>query len=185
MSFRFSDLSTKSFTKSMFGYDTEEVTEFLRTISYEIEKLLKERNVLKEMLREKDVSLLNYKEKDKSLQDTIEVAKEMSKKLKSDTHREAKLILNDAEQKADMIVREARDSLKEIYKEINGLKKSKIQIETNLRALLHAHLNLLDEQIANPTVQTEANNTSTTGNINDSSGENININKTSVSPVSS
>ncbi len=178
-----SSISSKTFNKSMLGYDPYEVSSFLKAISYEVDKLLKERATLKEMIREKDVSLLNYKDKDKSIQDTLEVAKEMSKKLKSDSQREARLIINDAEQKADIIVKEARDSLNDIYKEINNLRKNKIQIETNLRALLHAHLNLLDEQISDKTVRDL--------NINDGTSTTSkttydkDAGKTSVSPVSS
>lgn len=183
MTIGFSELSNKKFTRSMMGYDPVEVTNFVRDISLEIDKLLKERTMLKEMVRERDVSLLNYKEKDKALKDTLEVAKEMSKKLKSDTNREARLIINDAEQNAERIMAEAKDSLKDIYKEIITLKKSKIQIETNLRALLHAHLTLLDDQVTNAVANSEDNtdveNTSETSNYNEEAT------KASVSPISS
>ncbi len=182
MTIGFSDLSNKKFTRSVLGYDPVEVTNFLRDMSLEIDRLYKERTMLKEMIRERDVSLLNYKEKDKTLKDTLEVAKEMSKKLKSDTNREARLIINDAEQKADIIMREARDSLKDIYREINTLRKSKIQIETNLRALLHAHLSLLDEQITTDVANTD---NKSFDNAAENSSYNEQANKASVSPISS
>ncbi|MCB0393695.1 MAG: DivIVA domain-containing protein [Bdellovibrionales bacterium] len=141
------DVAHKSFKKKMMGYDIDEVTEFLHAVADEMEKLIKERNDLKEQLRDKEIRILEYKERDKVLNSTIETAQKMSEKIREETGRESKLILNDAQQKADLITKDARDSLKSVYGEITNLKKTKVQIEANLRALLQAHMQLLDEQM--------------------------------------
>ena len=141
------DIAHKTFNKKMLGYHVEEVLDFLQMVSHEMEALIRENNNLRESLRDKDVQILKHRERDKALKDTIETAQKMSQKIKEESDREGKLIINDAQQKANFIIRDAKDSLKRIYHEISDLKRTKVQIEANLRALLQAHLQLLNEQI--------------------------------------
>ena len=142
------DIAHKTFNKKMIGYHIEEVSEFLQTAAHEMERLIRENNTLKETLRDKEALILKHKEQDKTLKNTIETAQKMSQKIREECDREGKLIINDAQQKADFIIRDAKESLKRIYHEISELKRTKVQIEANLRALLQAHLQLLNEQIS-------------------------------------
>ncbi|MCX7978548.1 MAG: DivIVA domain-containing protein [Bdellovibrionaceae bacterium] len=139
------DITHKSFSKSMFGFDSKEVMEFLHQVASQMEALIHERNALKETLREKEMQILEYKERDKVLKETISTAAQMSEKMKQDAEREAKLIITDAQQKAELITRDSRDSLKKIYNEIAELKKVRLQFEANLKALAQAHLTLLEQ----------------------------------------
>lgn len=154
------DISHKSFKRKAFGLDADEVTDFLKSVAEEMETLIRERNKLKEEIRDKELSLMEYKERDKVLRDTITTAQRMAEKMREDSERESKIILNDAAQKAEMIVRDARDSLKRVYQEITDIKRSKMQFESSLRALVQTHLNLLDTQpesmssVAGPTAAT-------------------------------
>ncbi len=140
------DIAHKQFAKKMMGLNPEEVHHFLQSIAEEMENLSRERNHLKETLREKDLQIHEYRERDKALRDTIATAQKMGEKITQETQREAKLIINDANQQADLIVKDARDSLKRIYQEISDLKKIRIQFDTNMKALLNAHLGLLENQ---------------------------------------
>lgn len=140
------DIAHKQFAKKMMGFSPEEVQEFLQSVAEEMENLSRERNQLKETLREKELQIHEYRERDKALRDTIATAQKMSEKITQETQRESKLIINDANQQAEMIVKDARDSLKRIYQEISDLKKIRIQFDTNMKALLNAHLGLLENQ---------------------------------------
>lgn len=139
------DIAHKSFKKKAFGFDQEEVMEFLRAVADELEDVIRERNSLKEQMREKELSILEYKERDKTLRDTITTAQRMSEKVREDAETEARLILNDANQKADIIVKDARDSLKAVYQEITDIKRAKIQFESHLKALVNTHLKILEQ----------------------------------------
>lgn len=138
------DIAHKQFGKKMMGLDSDEVYSFLQSIAEEMEAVNRERNQLRETLREKELQIHEYRERDKALRDTIATAQKMSEKIAEEASREAKLILNDANQQAEMIVKDARDSLKRIYTEISDLKKIKIQFETNMKALLSAHIQMLE-----------------------------------------
>lgn len=139
------DIAHKTFGRKIGGYDPEEVMDFLRAVSDEMETLIRERNALKESLREKELAISEYRERDELLKSTITTATKMSDKIQSDAEREAKLILHDAEQKADYIQRDARDSLKRIYHDITDLKRIRMQFENNMKALIQSHLTMLDQ----------------------------------------
>src|SRR4051812_11071819 len=139
------DIAHKTFRRKIMGFDADEVTEFLRLVAQELETLIKERNTLKENLREKELSVAEYRERDELLKSTITTATRMSEKIQVDAERESKLILHDANQKADTIVRESRDSLKRIYGDINDLKRVRMQFENNLKALIQSHLTMLEQ----------------------------------------
>ncbi len=139
------DIAHKTFTRKMMGYDPDEVTDFLRSISEEMEGLIRERNNMREALREKEMNILEYKERDELLKSTITTATKMSDKLQADAEREARLILNDANQKAEYIVRDSRDSLQKIFSEITELKKVRMQFENNLKAVVQSHLAIIDQ----------------------------------------
>jgi cell division initiation protein len=139
------DIAHKSFHRKMMGLDPDEVMDFLRFVSDEMEAILRERNALKETLREKELAIAEYRERDELLKSTITTATRMSEKMQGDAEREAKLIINDASQKGEMIVRDARDSLKRIYSEITELKRVRMQFENNLKALVQSHIAMLEQ----------------------------------------
>jgi cell division initiation protein len=139
------DISHKTFTKKLFGIDEAEVTEFLQILASQLEHLVHERNVLKEQLRERELALNDYKERDQVLKTTIATASQMADRLRQDAEREGKLIVADAQQKAEIVTRDSRDSLKKMYQEIAELKRARMQFEANMRALVQAHVNVLDQ----------------------------------------
>ncbi len=139
------DIAHKTFHRKMMGFDPDEVMEFLKLCAAELEGLIKERNTLRENLREKELAVAEYREREDLLKSTITTATRMSEKIQVDAERESKLILHDANQKADTIVRESRDSLKRVYQEINDLKRVRMQFENNMKALIQSHLTMLEQ----------------------------------------
>lgn len=135
----------KTFNKKMRGYDEKEVDAYLSEIAATFEQLLNEKNSLKDSLREKDLRLAEYKEREQTLQSTIQTASHMAEKMREDAGREAKLIVQDAQQKAEAIVRDAKESLRKMYTEISDIKRIRMQFESGFKALINAHLNLIEE----------------------------------------
>jgi len=139
------EIAHKTFDRKMMGYDQDEVSDFLTIIAAQFDALLQERNALREAIKEKELTVLEYKDRDQMLKATISSASQMSEKMRGDAERESKLIINDAHQKAELITRDAKDSLKKVYTEIADLKKTRMQFEANLKAMVQAHLSLLDQ----------------------------------------
>ena len=140
-----SEIAHKTFERKMMGYDQDEVSDFLNIIAAQMEALLHERNALRDVLKEKELTIFEYKDRDQVLKATLASASQMTEKMKGDAEREAKLIINDAQQKAELITRDAKDSLKKVFSEIAELKRTRMQFEANLRAMVQAHLSLLDQ----------------------------------------
>lgn len=139
------DITHKTFNRKMFGLDSEEVQDFLRLVASELEGVIRDRNELRELLRDKELSIAEYKDRDELLKSTITTATKMADKIRADSERESKIILGDANQKAEMIVRDARDSLRKIYQEITDLKNVRMQFENNIKALVHSHMSLIEQ----------------------------------------
>ncbi len=140
-----SEIAHKTFERKMMGYDPDEVSDFLTAVAAQLEALMQERNALREALKEKELSLHEYRDRDQVLKATITSAAQMTDKMRNDAERESKLIINDAQQKAELITRDAKDSLKKIYTDIADLKKTRMQFEANLKAMVQAHLSLIEQ----------------------------------------
>ena len=140
-----SEISAKRFDRKMMGYDTDQVDDFLNIIAAQLEALLVERTQIKEEIRQKDIDLNQFKQKDLLINQTVTHSTQVTEKMKSEAEREVRLILNDAQQKAELIQRDAKDGLRKIYTEIADLKKSKMQFEANLKAMIQAHLSLVEQ----------------------------------------
>ncbi len=139
------EIQAKTFDRKMMGYDPDQVENFLIVVAAQMEVLMQERTALKDTLKNKELDILNFKDREQLLQQTMTQSTAVTEKMKSETDRECKIIINDATQKADMITRDAKDSLRKIYGEIADLKKSRMQFEANLKAMAQAHLSLLEQ----------------------------------------
>ena len=139
------EIANKTFERKMMGYDPDEVADFLSVIAAQMDALLQERNALAEAIKEKKITILEYKDRDQVLKATLTSASQMAEKMRNDAERESALIINDANQKAELITRDAKDSLKKVFSEIADLKRTRMQFEVNLKAMVHAHLSLLDQ----------------------------------------
>ncbi len=139
------DINHKSFTKKWMGYDADEVHQFLHQLASQMESLVHERNAMKDSLREKELIIHDLKERDQVLKSTITTATQMAERMRHEADREAKLIITDAHQKAEMVVRDSRDSLKKMHADLAELKRIRMQFEANLKALAQAHLSLIEQ----------------------------------------
>jgi cell division initiation protein len=158
MKFNSVEINERTFRKKLFGLDPEQIFDFLRKLSIEMDLLTKEKAELKKTCKKLETDLDEYRQRDELLKNTLANATKMSDRIRLDSDRECKLIINDAHQKADMIVREAKDSLKNIYHEVADLKRVRMQFENNIRALIQSHIAMLEQSrqiMPDPTIDAE------------------------------
>lgn len=139
------DVAHKTFSKTMYGLNPNEVRTYLEAIADQLETLIKEKNEFREKLRDRDHQINEYKERDQLLKNTLTTASQMSDKIREDAEKRAELVIQEAQMKSQEMQKETQESLRRAYTEINELKSLRIQFETNMRALAHAHLALLEE----------------------------------------
>ncbi len=139
------EIAHKTFDRKMMGYDTDQVMNFLNLIANQMENLMQAQQLLQEELKTKELELHEYRDRENVLRSAITQTTQVTDKMKIEAERECKLIINDAQQKAEMITRDAKESLRKIYSDISDLKKSRMQFEANLKAMAQAHLSLLSQ----------------------------------------
>jgi cell division initiation protein len=139
------DVAHKTFNKSIYGLDPKEVFSYLQSIADQLEMLFKERNDLREKLREKEIQIAEYKERDQLLKNTLTTASQMSDRIREDSEKKAEVILHEAYLKSQEMQRDTQESLRRAHAELSELKNIRLQFETNIRALAHAHLSLVEE----------------------------------------
>jgi cell division initiation protein len=139
------DVAHKVFSKTLYGLDQREVLNYLQSLADQLETLIRERNELRERLRDKEIQISEYKDRDQLLKNTLTTASQMSERIREESEKKAELTLQEAQIRANDVQKATHESLRKAYTEINDLRTMRIQFETNIRALAHAHLALLAE----------------------------------------
>ncbi len=145
MKFYPTEIANKTFDRKMMGFDPEQVVNFLMQMAAQTEHLANQIKALTDELKEKELQLHEFRDRDNVLRSAITQATKMTDQMKAEAEHEVKIIISDAQQKAETITRDAKDSLRKIYQEISDLKKSRMQFEANLNAMAQAHLSLLEQ----------------------------------------
>ena len=110
------DIENKKFSKQLMnGYSVEEVDDFLDELTVDYKKNYRELRELKKEYEEIKQSLEHYKSIEETLQNTLVMAQTTAEDVK-----------NVAKQKADQIVKDAKDS---VQKELEGLKAETVAMQ--------------------------------------------------------
>lgn len=136
------DIRGKTFRRAFRGYDPQDVDKFLESISQEFEKVYGENFELKEKIGRLQTELDHYKSLENTLQQTMVLAQQTAEEVKQAAQREAELILRQAEEENRRKLSETQEKWAEIQEEIQGLLRKRELIRTQLKAFLHAHLDL-------------------------------------------
>jgi cell division initiation protein len=140
------DIYNKDFKKSTFGYNVNQVDEFREEIGLAFERLLKEVNNLQDENEKMKERLSIYTDIEKQLEKMLTTIQEAGKEQTDRARKEAEIIIQKAEMKAEQIVQETREKLKGELKSIQNLKDSKDLFRIKLRSLLQSHLQMLEDE---------------------------------------
>ena len=138
------DLRKQEFKKAFRGYDPEEVDAFLEIVAAEFEQTSKENASLREKIESLGTTLAEYRNLEKTLQDTLLTAQRATEVARTNSQREADLIVRDAQIRAEKIVDQARAQLNEIRQTIANLKMQRDSFLARLKALLNSQIELLE-----------------------------------------
>lgn len=138
------DIRQKRFEVAMRGYSKKEVEGFLELTASEFEEVVRENISLKEELKRTQARLEHHVEREKTLQETMVTAQRISEDVKAQARKEAEVMLAEAELQGDKIIAGANNRLVDIVRELNELKRQKVQFETTLESLIESHRKLLD-----------------------------------------
>jgi len=138
------DILQRKFANRWRGLDAREVKDFLEIIASELEELIRENRFLEEELKKANNALATYRERENTLKETMITAQKVTQDMKNNVKKEAEIILSEANLEAEKIVQTAHRRAAELADEITGLKRQRIQFESELRHILTLHLKMLD-----------------------------------------
>jgi len=140
------DIHNKEFSRSFRGYDEDQVNEFLDQVIKDYEALIRENKDLQNQALALQERLDHFTHIEESLSKTIIVAQEAADEVRSNSKKEAQLILKEAEKNADRIINESLTRSRKVALEIEELKKQASIYRTRFRTLLEAQLELLNTE---------------------------------------
>jgi cell division initiation protein len=138
------DIQQQQFKGKMLGgLDPHDVDAFLQMVAAEMESLIRENTELKEQARKVALHLEELSQREVTLRDTMLAAQKVTEEMKANAQKEAKLVISEAELRGERIVAEAENRLLQLNSQIHEVRRLKLQLETNLKSVLEAHLKML------------------------------------------
>ncbi|MDD2217501.1 MAG: DivIVA domain-containing protein [Eubacteriales bacterium] len=132
------DIQNKEFSKVVRGYKEEEVDAFLDLITVDMEKLLQENVSLKENISKLSEDLTRYKSSEGAVLETLEAAKALMSDISGSAEKRAEILLKNAELDAELIQREARESVERLTEEGIRMKNNLAAFKTKYRSFLES-----------------------------------------------
>lgn len=137
------EIQNIEFKKSLRGYKEDDVDEFLDRVLVDFERLYNENSELKEKLEEMNNNIGKYKNIEETLKRTLIVAQNAADELRSNSMKEAELIIQEAKQKIRDMNADANREIKKLQIEYEEVRKEMQIFKTRFKTLLEAQLELV------------------------------------------
>ena len=138
------DLRQQRFRKAFRGFDPTEVVAFLTEAADDYEHALREIDRLRQDLGRMEALLAEHREREANLRNTLLTAQRLADELKEAAHNEAKMIVREAQGRADLLLQKAQVRLDEIDREITELRLRRRGVEGSLEASIQALYHALE-----------------------------------------
>ena len=142
----------EKFSRTLRGYNPEEVNEFLDKIIKQVETIVsesKEKDLkiakLEEQIESNKHKLETYERMEQTLNKAIIMAQKTSEQIKLNAHDESELIINDAKQNANRIVNEALLRAEKTEREAMNLKRNINIFKRRVKDIVEAQLEVVNE----------------------------------------
>ncbi len=140
------EIRNADFPKTLRGYDTEKVREFLKTIAEQMEELIRENLTLNERIRDLDSKVEDYRRMENIMKEALLTTQKTTEELKKNAQREAELIISNAKIESEKILENTRRELQKLREEIELLKSKKEGFLWELKSLLETQMEWLKSQ---------------------------------------
>ncbi len=150
------DIQQQQFKVRFRGFDIREVDQFLEQIAKSVSALQETVNQQEEKLRRMELEKQGFKEREETFKRAMINSQKLLEQMKDNARKSAEIIIADAEVKAEKILNRAHSRLSQLHEDITELKRQRIQIEVQIRAIIDAHAKLLEigkEDLADVTTE--------------------------------
>lgn len=137
-------IKNQEFSRTVRGYDKDEVKAYLEKLSDEVERLQSENNKLSAEVEHLNERMVEYRKIEKNLQSTLLTAQESSTKAVESAKKQTALLVKEAELKASQMVEEAKEKANGIRDSVLKLREEKKLLVSKLRAMVDTQSSLLE-----------------------------------------
>jgi cell division initiation protein len=132
------DMRQQRFKTAMRGYDRTEVVAFLTEAADDYEHAMREIDRLRADLMRMEALLAEHRDRENNLRDTLLTAQRLSEEMKDSAQTEAKLIVREAQGRADALIQKAQVRLDELDHDCNEMKLRRRDAEGSVEASIQA-----------------------------------------------
>jgi len=150
------NIKRQEFSKTIRGFDPDEVEAFLSKLADEFETLQRVNDSLTKELENAKEKLSEFRRIEKNLQDTLLRAQESSSKSIESTKRQSTLMVKEAEVKASQILEKAREDANEIRTAVLHLRDERDLIVSKLKSIIHSQAQLVELKLTSGEEETDA-----------------------------
>lgn len=138
------DIQQQQFRVRFRGFDIHEVDRFIEQVTESFNALQGENKSLKEEIRRLKLETQGYKEREETFKRAMLNSQKVLEQMKDNARKSAEIIVADAEVKAEKILNRAHNRLSQLHEDIVELKRQRMQIEVQIRAIIESHSKLLE-----------------------------------------
>ncbi len=138
------DILNRKFSTVIIGYKKHDVEIFLQEVADTLGSIAEKKSRLDMEVKQLKEKLKEHKDREEILQNTLLTTQKMTDDIKANANKQAKIIIQEAQSKAEDILRQAHKRLAQIHEDISELKKQRTHFEIKLRSMVESHLKLLD-----------------------------------------
>jgi cell division initiation protein len=137
------DIRKQEFRRTMRGYDMDEVDTFMTMVSEEMEELISSAQQAKIEVVSLKERLTEYQHMEATMRETLITVQQAAEEKREAAHKEADIILKEAEVRAGNWIEDTHRSIREIKKEVANLRAMRDSYVTRLKMLVQAQLDML------------------------------------------
>lgn len=140
------DVERQGFKRKVRGFDPEEVSLYLRSVSEEIERLNLENGRYLEENSRLAKQVEEHATRERTLQQTLVTAQKMAEELKERSQAQADQLMLEARFKAERTLQETQDQLARLEAEISRAKLDRDLFEKRLENTIEEHRRMLEHR---------------------------------------
>jgi cell division initiation protein len=138
------DIQQQQFRRVMRGYSIPEVHQFLDAVCEQMMDVMREgeaaRTALQLCTQERD----SLREREEQLKDAMLTAQSAVEQLRGQATREAELVVQDAQLRAEKILAHAQGKVSAMSESCQDLRRDRVRFEEELRGLINTYARLLE-----------------------------------------
>ena len=139
------DIHHKEFRHSVRGYNPDEVDQFLDDVADEFDRLFKENIDLSERLDAAAEKVRSYTDMEKTLHNTMLAAQQSAEVIQGKAHKEAEMLMRDAEIKAKELIQASLAEKQRTQSEFMRIKAAEDEFRSKFRAVLDDYAHRVNE----------------------------------------